>query len=194
MYIQKAHRQRGVGSDDDDTTTDGTVSVTPGSGGLSPADFNSTKYPGICKPMHLKALGFVQEMQRQANRVASKRGFAKIAVSGDVGPLTVALVGQIFPGYAGKPCITIAADADALAIGMRLMADQAGAPTTVSGPTPPQPASTIGKDGLERPAPPSYQTGIFSTFTAMPVEQKVAAVAVLGGIGYLIATRKKRRK
>ncbi len=83
-----------------------------GLSGTTADNFNSTKYPGTCKPIDAATLAFVMDFQRQLNRVAQKLNFPKIAPDGSIGPATLALFRLVQaasnqPQYAGGGSSTL---------------------------------------------------------------------------------------
>lgn len=165
-----------------------------GSPSISQADFVSTG--GICKASNLTALTYVKTLQKQLNRVASVKGFGKIAIDGAVGPGTLGLFRQV-QGAAGKgaimgdpsSCIGVAADADVLLAQVQAYADSLGAPAVVLGaPSFTQP-TIVTKDGKEK-----SQAGVWDTFSGMSGLEQIAVVGVFGAIGYLVFTGKKKRR
>lgn len=157
------------------------------SGGLTPADFNSTRYPGICKPMNQRALDIVKDLQKQLNRNAHVRGIAKIAIDGDIGPGTLSLLSKVAPAGANwstSSCMNVAAGADIIAATLKRLADAAGAPSSVSGPMPAKPPTFIDiKGNVHQDA--NSAGSIIDTFSNMSTGQKVIAAGLLAGIGYL---------
>lgn len=184
-------------------------------GDLDASDWNSTKYPGVCKPTNFGSLAKFKELQTQLNRVAHAKGISKIAVDGDLGPGTVKVVAQIgsasvadlskpgslgvyasvVKGYAtsAPDCSTIAARADTLAGAMKRYADALGVGQEVSSPAPARPSSIITSSG-EVTAPPEYQGSASGPIGSMTAGQKVFAGLALGGIAYYMFGKKKRGK
>lgn len=167
---------------------DTTVSVTN-----APLSFNSTKVPGVCKPMDFKTLAVFEDLQSQLNRVAHAKGLPKIAVDGDIGTGTTGLMVKVGMASAGITCTAVAVAAGAFAAQAKQLADQLGAPAKVSGPPPIKPPSILDPNTLlEIPAPSG---GIAASFANLSTAGKLAAVVALGGIGYfLIGSKKKKSK
>lgn len=184
MGYLPALRKYGVGADDtvDDIEIEGQESPT--SGALTPADFNSTRYPGICKPMNQRALNFITELQRQLNRLAHVKGVAKIGVDGDVGPKTINLLTALGLATMGASCMATAVGAPIITPIIKQKADAAGAPTTVAGPPPLTPPTYITPTGQLRPDASSAGS-VMDAFNAMSTGQKVVAAGLLAGIGFL---------
>lgn len=183
MGYRKALTYYGMGADDASLEIE-----VDESGGLTPADFNSTKFPGVCKPTNQKALDKILEYQRQLNRLAHQKGFAKIAVDGDVGPATLQLLGKVSPANAGSSCLNAAVSADMMTPIFKQQADAAGVPATVAGPRPATPPSYITPTGTVIKGSVLSSSGagasLIDAFGSMSPGQKVLAAALLGGIGY----------
>ena len=83
-------------------------------GALSSSDWKETGSGSsmTCKPANFTALAAFKELQSQANRVAQMKGYKKIAVDGDLGPGTAALVNQILG--MSVTCHFIAANIDGI--------------------------------------------------------------------------------
>lgn len=177
-------------SDSVDQTANGTTT--------SAADFTSAG--GVCKPQNFPALGAVREFQNQLNRVAEKKGFKKITVDGSVGPATLTLFKQVqaISGGAvmgdGSSCMGVAPDVDILASQIKPIADALGAPATVSGPTIAAPAipTVVTKSGKTVVDPAAG--GAVGALAGMSSVEKIALLAVAGGVGYLLISGKKRRR
>lgn len=165
---------------------------------ISMADFKTVG--NVCRPMNFPALGYVQEMQRQMNRVAEKKGFSKVGVDGAVGPGTLALLAKIQQASAGEvmgntsACIYVAGDADVIGDQVKAYADSIGAPATV--PAPPSAPKVVTATGAVLAAPPGggIQASVGGAFSGMTSGQKLALAGMAGGIGYLIHKKMKRGK
>lgn len=165
---------------------------------ISMSDFKSIG--GVCKPMNFPALRYVQEMQRQMNRVAAKKSFGKIGVDGAVGPGTLTLLKKIQAASAGEvmgntsSCIYVAGDADVIGDQVKAYADSIGAPATTT--APPSVPQVVTATGAVLAAPPGSgaAAGITGAFSGMTGTQKVALAGMVGGIGYLIHKKMKKGK
>ncbi len=162
----------------------------------TPLSFNSTKYPGVCKPMDFRTLAVFQGLQSQLNRLAQVKGLAKVAVDGDIGPGVISLAGKAGIAPVGSACSVIAANAIVYEAQSRLLADTLKAPAMVSGPAPLKAPSIIDpKTMLDVPAPRA-SAGLLDGFNNLSTPLKLAAVGVLGGIAYYIhkGSKKKGRR
>lgn len=170
---------------------------------VTSSDFNCVKYPGICKPMNLRALQTVQALQAQMNRVAQVKGMGKIAVDGAIGPGTLALFNQVAAASQGTPYVMspvgstplLAADADVYASQCAGLANALGAPAQVSAPSANSPVTLVNRAGAELKAPKANQdmagAGILAAFNGMST---VAQVAVVGIGGFAVLKFMKKRK
>jgi hypothetical protein len=171
-----------------------------GDTGLEPGvTWNSTKIPGTCKPSDFATLAKFKAFQEQLNRVAQVKGYPKIAVDGDIGPGTVALALKVTgSNTAASSCATIAGNITALTTAVMAVANTLSAPAKVSGPAPVTPPSIVNAAGQIQVAPPgagnSIGASIYDTFDKLGTVGKLAAVGILGGIGYFVIVKKKRRK
>lgn len=187
-----------------DASTDPSVGSTTNGTTVTSADFNCTKYPGICKPMNLPALAVVQSLQAQLNRVAQVKGLSKIQVDGAVGPASLALFNQVAAISSSTPysmtqvgnVALLAADADVYASQTSGLATSLGAPAQVPAATLTAPVTLVNKTGTTLKAPQQNQdmaqAGIIAAFGGLPVVAQVGIVG-LGVWGILKATKKKRR-
>src|SRR5262245_29618696 len=100
-----------------------------------PIAFNSTKYPGVCKPMNETTLQAVYSLQNAGNRVAKMKGGKLIARDGDIGPGTLAAA-RFAAGYLGpttlaaatSSCTALGAVVVEFAAAVNTAADSMGAP------------------------------------------------------------------
>lgn len=177
------------------SAADGNLNLSASGGtSISAADFN----PSTCKPYNFVALKYVQALQSQLNRVAAAKGFSKIGVDGQVGPGTLSLFKKVqgaFPSTVmgdASSCLNISADADVLSAQVQSVADTLGAPATVAAAS--SKAATImtktGTTVLPPGAPPASIAGAFS---GISVTQGLALAAV-GGLGYHLWSKRKKRK
>jgi hypothetical protein len=211
-HMMKVRRPRaGVGSDDalDDiftvmfswvdaanaNPTDNVNQTAGGGTSTSAADF--TSIGGVCKPQNFPALTAAREFQRQMNRVAQVKGFSKVSSDGALGPATLTLFRSVQAASAGSvmgdpsSCMGVAPDVDVLGAQIKTLADSLGAPATVSDPVGISLPTIVTKSGQRVVAPDS---GILGAFAMMPAIEKLALLGVAGGIGYLLLSKKKRRK
>lgn len=160
-----------------------------GLGDIALGDFVNRS--GNCKPTNFETLAKFKELQTQLNRAAHAKGLPKIAVDGDIGPGTLALMAKLGVS-AATSCATVAPIAEALAVQMRETADNAGVPTKVSSPAPPVAPSIVNATtGAITPQPTS--ASIMDAFNRMGTTELIIAAAVLGGGAYFLLGKKKRR-
>ena len=157
--------------------------------------FNSTKYPGTCKPSNSYTLGVFKELQRQLNRVATRftNPLPKVAIDGDIGPGTVDLA---YKAIGAPPsCTTIATNALGYTAQAKSMADNAGVPATISQPTSSKPSTVVdAATGVESLAPSSGIAGSVSDALAnMSSTQKLAGLVILGGLAYVMLKKPKAK-
>jgi len=162
-------------------------------GEISTADFNATKFPGVCKPTNKATLDIYFELQRQLNRVAKVKGLPLISVDGDIGPGTLRLVNASGVSSGAKECQGVALVADMLAAKAKGMADAAGAPTTVAGPSPARSPSILNlATGTETQFPPPPGSASLADAFKNLGTPMIAALAVgVLGIGYLLLRKPK---
>lgn len=173
------------------------IDQTTGGGASTSASDFALIGGGICKPRNLPALAAVRELQNQMNRVAQVKGYAKTAADGAVGPGTLALFRLVQSAASGSvmgdptSCMGVAPDADVLGAQVKAYADSLGAPATVAGPLTPSIPTILTKSNKTVVAP---DAGLLASVASLSSIEKVALAGVVGGIVYLVATRKKRRK
>lgn len=165
-------------------------------GEIDTAKFNSTKYPGTCKPMDFDTLNIVREMQGQLNRLAKARGRTLIAVDGDVGPGTVAAVraaaGDLSPlQFDTSSCMAVATRS--LDIGMRAktVADGLGAPAKVPSPIPPKAPSIVTITGAEIKAPPMAGASLIDSVKNLGMPMLLLLGVGVVGVGYYVTKKAK---
>ncbi len=211
-YLVKASRgsRRGVGDllDDIDTIMQGGAiqasqaepadNITQTANGTSTSSSDFVSQGGVCRAQNLPALTAVRQLQGQLNRVAQVKGYSKIAADGTIGPATLALF-RLVQTAAGpgtimgdaSACINIGADSDVLGQQVQSYADALGAPAVVS------PALSLGvpsivtRSGQTVLAP---DAGIAGSLARLSGTEQLALLAVAGGIGYLLITKKKKRR
>jgi lysozyme family protein len=180
-------------------------------GDIASDQFNSTKYPGVCKPSTITALAAFKRLQTQLNRVAFAKGLSTIAVDGDIGAGTVSLVNKLAPALISDAtnkmnlvgaakvgtstisgCVSLAGVADVVADVAESYAGTLKAPEKAPAPTPVRPPTLVNAAGAETPAPAGAE--ILTAFTSASTTMKLAMVAVVGGIGYYLYKGKRRRR
>jgi hypothetical protein len=163
--------------------------------------FNTTKFPGICKPMNKATLDVTVVFQRQLNRVAQVKGFPKIAADGDIGTLTLALFRKV-QGVSGgtvmgdgSSCAGIGPDLGTITRQIEALGDKLGAPTTVGAPSPARTPSFLNAQGVEVKVPGAGGAGsLVDVVKNMPLSMKLAFAGITVGIGYFAFFDKKRRR
>ena len=182
-----------------------------GMGDLASSEFNSTKYPGICKPSTVSALATFKRLQTQLNRVASVKGIATIAIDGDVGPGTMSLFGKLQASlitYATSEqnlagavkvgtvlpssCASLAMVSDVVGDIADSYADSLRAPERPPSPPATRPPVLVMPDGSEK-APP-VGADLLTAWESQSTVMKIAMVGVLGGLGYYLYKGSKRRR
>lgn len=155
--------------------------------------WNSTKYPGTCKPSDAYTLGVFKELQMQLNRVAQARSLAKIAVDGDIGPGTVSLANKAIGAPAN--CVAIAGAADGYTNQAKIMADNAGVPGSVSSPAPTRPSTLVNAaTGVETLAPSTgIAASLTNAFSGMSPLGKALAIGIVGGLGYVLLVKPPKK-
>mgnify|MGYP001612449738 CR=1 FL=1 len=184
-------------------------------GDLDASNWNSTRYPGVCKPTNFEALGHFKKLQIQLNRIAQAKGMSKVAVDGDIGPGTIKLAAAIYAAAAADAgissvglystylrtqlagatsCTALASRADMIATAAEKYANALKVPAQISQPSSPKPSTIVTSSG-EVTAPAQYQGSGSSGFGTMGTAQKVVAGVALGGlVFFLIQDQKKRRR
>lgn len=175
-----------------------TDDVATASGGTSITTSDFTQAGGICKAANITALNYVKELQRQLNRVAQVKGFAKVGVDGEVGPGTLSLFTKVQTAAGtgagailGTPssCMGVAPDADVLSAQVAAYANSIGAPAIASAAFTGHAPTIVRPNGQEVAA-----AGLFDTFDRLPALEKFAVLGVFGGIGYMLMAGKRRKK
>jgi hypothetical protein len=159
--------------------------------------FNSTKYPGVCKPSNVGTLAAFKALQTQLNRVAQAKGLTKIGVDGDIGAGTLRIMTSAGMIPAGTPCSVVAAQVTISTVTAKTIADAAGISSSVAGPLVlkrPTIVDAAGRESIVQS--PAIGAGLVGAFSNLSTPMKLAAVGILGGIGYFVFkdTKKKRRK
>ena len=164
-------------------------------GGEAGVTWNSTKVAGTCKPSDFGTLAKFKALQEQMNRVASKKNYATIPVDGDLGPGTVALFNKILGGNAA--CSNIAAYVSTYTAQFNALASALGAAASVPAPKPTTAPAIVNAAGTTVPAPPGagnpVLASVYDAFGGSPVVA-VAGVAIVGGIAYVLLSKKRKRR
>ena len=166
-------------------------------GDLAPSDWNSTKYPGVCKPTNFTSLGLFQELQMQLNRLADHMGLKKVGVDGDLGPGTLKLLAQCKAKGLGMPfpidtCSQVAKTAVQITTILRGTADSFGVPAKVSAPAVWHPATIVTPAGDEVKAPEEFQRNASPGLSgALGGAGTVVAIGALGAIVYMLHKDRK---
>lgn len=171
------------------------VNQTAGGGtSTSAADF--TVVGGVCKPQNFPALAATRFLQKQLNRVAQVKGFAKVSSDGAVGPATLTLFRQVQSvsagGVMGDPssCMGVAPDVDVLGAQVKALADTLGAPADVGEPVSLKVPTITTKSNKTIAAP---DAGLLGSIGSLSGIEKLAMLAVAGGVGYLLLGKKRRK-
>lgn len=182
-----------------------------GMGDVASSGFNSTKYPGICKPSTDAVRQTFRRMQTQLNRVAAAKSIPTTAIDGDIGPGTLSIFGKLQPDlitHATKnmdlaaaakigttvpsSCSSVASIADVIANVADSLASELKAPSSPPAPKPIAPPMLVMPDGTEKT--PSKVADIIGTFqSASPVTQ-MAGIGIVGGILYFAFMRKRTKR
>ena len=180
-------------------------------GDIASSEFNSSKYPGVCKPSTVAALGTFKRLQTQLNRVAAAKGIATIAIDGDIGPGTLGIFGKVqtqLIAYATanmdlsaaakiatalpSSCASVAMMADVIANIADSYADELKAPANPPAPKPIKPPMLVSSTGIEMPPPAGAE--LLTAWTSASTTTKLAAVGVLAGVAYVAFGMNKKRK
>jgi len=178
---------------DFDASTDPSVLTTSGGGSVSASDFNCTKVPGVCRPMNVPALNAVQALQMALDRVADVKGFSKIAVDGDIGPATVALLNQVAATSSSAPVsggavpsapspLALASMLDTVTTQANTYATGIGAPGTVSTPAAGKPATLATRSGQTMKAPAPNQAAAGGNLGALGTSLSTTSLMIGGGL------------
>lgn len=178
-------------------------------GVVDTSHFNSTTYPGTCKPSDSDTLAIFKNLQAQLNRVAQGLGFAKISVDGDIGPGTLGLLSQIATNISsggvsadparnilaqtsGYTCVDVASNADMLGSAAQGMADQMSVPPKITQPS--SGSSTLVSSGgtvthVSTPTPAS--ASLTDALAGMDTTTLLALAAGAGAIIYFTGKPKR---
>jgi len=166
-------------------------------GAIDASKFNSTKYPGVCKPMDVATLQIVYDLQNQLNRLAKMIATDRqpIAVDGDIGPGTVSMATRLglltLKEQSEGGCMAVAQNADSLAATAKKHADELGAPVTVPSPSPSKPPTIITAAGLEIKGPPPSGASLLDSFKNLDTTTMLALGVVLAGGAFLLLSKPK---
>lgn len=177
-------------------------------GSTAAGDWNSTKYPGTCKPTNFTALGVARDLQAQLNRLAQGLGLSKIKVDGDIGPGTLKLLDQIrkkalptggdptkaLLNTAYTSCTSVAYLAPSLTLAAKRLADERSVPATVSQPAPSAPVTIVTPQGAEVAAPPEMQSSYSPPINLGGVSMSPLLILVGGGLAYYLYTERKGKR
>ena len=187
-------------------------------GSIDSSSFNSTKYPGVCKPSTTATLAAFRNLQTQLNRVAQAKSLPKIAVDGDIGPGTLNLAAYV-KGVAAadatgsgdtadaasslvavidtSSCTALASRADDVAANAQFYANALGVPASVPAPVNTKPTTLVSSTGQETQISGSVQNTVSSaaaSFGALGGLEQVLVVGAVGVAGYIVLGGKKRKK
>lgn len=174
------------------------TSTASGNGSITTADWQAVG--GNCKPKNFTAMNYGKQLQQQLNRVGKAKGLGTIGVDGEIGPSTLNLFKKVqalstnaIMGNASS-CVFIAGDADVLADQVAAYANMIGAPPpSATDVAKAAAAGTIVSKSGKLVKPPGASAGVMDAFGAMGDAQKILMLGVLGGIGYLVVTKKSKK-
>jgi hypothetical protein len=160
-------------------------------GAIESSDFNSSRFPGVCKPTNKPTLDLFLALQDQLNRVLFAKKAPLIAVDGDIGPGTVKAVSAVLGMSA--TCAVVASKADVLASQVQTLANGLGAPAHVDGPKPARPPSIIDTATGAELAVPGAGAGasLTSAFAGMSTTTMLMLGAAVVGVGYYLTRKAK---
>lgn len=139
--------------------------------------------PNMCKPMTRGVRDLYEELQRQLNRVAAKKGWARIATDGLLGVDTVELSSK---AIGVSDCNHLAMNIMTHTKSAKSLADSLGAPTKVPAPPSTRPAPTVGPDGkLDYPDMPMSLLDSAQQFAMSPIGLFIIAGAAAWKFGLL---------
>ena len=157
--------------------------------------FNSTKYPGICKPSNQETLDLVYDLQGQLNRIAHMRKTSKIAVDGDIGPATIKMMAaQLGLNASIITCDYVSTRLVGFIASAKRIADALKAPPSVPGPKPASPPVLVLPTGEELAARPPAESAGFSlaALTNMSTPMMIGLAALTVGIVYYLLKKKPK--
>jgi hypothetical protein len=175
------------------------MTYLPTMGTIDSTHFNSTRYPGVCKPTDFPTLEVFKEMQYQLDRLAEGRKLAKIAIDGDIGPGTMKLVKATGPWMMvdTSSCASVAQYADVISAGAQKKADDLGVPAKITTPATFAKPSILAPTGAIVVAPPGQMgagASIGDAFKGLGTAGMLAVGAAIVGIGYFVTTKMKKAK
>jgi hypothetical protein len=189
--------------------------------GLGSVSFNSTTYPGTCKPSDLPTLAIFKSLQAQLNRIVyaynkiTGNNAALISVDGDIGPGTmqqveevqalltadtsmdVIAMASVIRSQSTDSCSAVANNAELLAAAAQAVADTVGAPASISQPSSCSSTlvSAMGKSTTVHTPTPA-NNGIATSLTDMVAGLDTTTLLLLaaGASAVIYYTGKKGRK
>lgn len=197
-------------------TEGGQVSPIPSSqpgGGSAGGQTAFVTVGGVCKPTNSASLANFKELQRQLNRVADVKSFPKIAPDGEIGSLTLALLSLVKNAasqtivasgttYGWRNflmnqnvlnCNAVATSAITIAQMASAMADDLGASSSVSSPSPSKTPTYIDPITLQ-PQNQDIGASALDAFSNMSTGEKLALGAVVVGVGVVMFGSKGKKK
>lgn len=174
---------------------------------------------GVCKPNDLATLNLFKEVQRQCNRIASKKSFVpKVGVDGEIGAGTLASIVQIqaaakadlkaLQDLARNPdprpataialirsstCTGVASDAIRVASSLKGYADQLQSLPSAPSPAPSK-QPEIYNPVTQTSSPQPTSASLLDAVRNLSTTQQLAAGAALGAVAYFALAHKKKRK
>lgn len=182
-------------------------------GAVDASNFNSTSYPGICKPSNLATLAIFKNLQAQLNRVAQGLGLDKITVDGDIGNAVLLLLSQISAnlsqgGVSVDPARNIlmqagaygvvdaASNADTLAGAAQGVADQMTVPPSISQPTSGSGSTLVSSAGavthVSTPTP--AQASLLDSLSDLSTPELLGIAGGLGLLAYFASKKPARAR
>jgi hypothetical protein len=144
---------------------------------------------GTAKPTTAPELANFKAIQNTANRIAERKGLAKIGVDGRIGPKTTALVNRCLGSTFSAN--DIADRAASVLADLLTLANNIGAPATVSAPAPKSPPSVARTDGTVA-HPPGAGGGPLAQLASF-IGTPTGLVVVIGGVALLTQTKKGKK-
>jgi lysozyme family protein len=181
-----------------------------GLGTIDTSHFNSTKYPGICKPSDLPTLTLFKNLQAQLNRIAQAAALSKVTVDGDIGPGTIALLQKVaaWLGQGGvsvdparniliqadtSSCVAVASNADTLGNAANGVANTLGVPSKITQPS--SGSSTLvsssGQVIKVNTPTPAASAGLLGALGGLDTTTLLLIAAGLGAAVYFTGPKKK---
>jgi hypothetical protein len=176
------------------------MTYLPTMGDTETIAFNSTKYPGICKPSNQTTLQAVYDLQNQCNRIAKMKGGKIIAQDGDIGPGTLSAA-RFAAGYLGplatrlafstSNCTDLGANIVAFTDAVRASADALGAPAKVDAPVPARAPMLVMPSGLEVKGGPPIGASALDSIKNLGMPTLIALGVAAVGVGYYVTRKTK---